>query len=194
MLSNHAYRGSEIGQVSSVSWEEAEKPLLSDSVKADVLAILDCCYTGNGTLQNPQSRRIYELLAASSRIPPRIRDDLRPTSFTNALSRSLNALLEEKKPCFNTAGLQRMLQQQLRANFQHMATSSPSNRRPPEIARGLEEDLKDIATTWEITWHKGRTNQPQIHFPPMTCRQQLKATSQSPLLVSSKHDATDRDR
>lgn len=75
-------------------WDLAETPLLQ-SAESDVLAIFDCCYASHAHKGGLENQRTYELLAASPR--DRLAYTYSPgsKSFTTALIKSLNELLEE---------------------------------------------------------------------------------------------------
>ena len=77
----------------SANWKMADR-ILRESVKADVLAILDTCYASN-LYKNQQSDnpRIYELFCASGY--DRTTAGPGPKSFTTALIGSLETLLEK---------------------------------------------------------------------------------------------------
>jgi hypothetical protein len=69
-----------------------------------VLAIFDCCYPSKATKGFSEDRRLYEVIAASSKdyVRPAPGDD----SFTSHLIASLRELLEEHKDnCFTTSKL-----------------------------------------------------------------------------------------
>ncbi|KAF2877430.1 hypothetical protein BDV95DRAFT_146937 [Massariosphaeria phaeospora] len=73
-------------------WDIAEKPLL-ESAEADVLAILDSCYSSNAHEGYHEENRAYELLAACPRDGTTVAPG--PNSFTTALIKSLKELLNE---------------------------------------------------------------------------------------------------
>jgi hypothetical protein len=71
----------------TAEWDDAETQLLSKSMDADVLAILDCCYAGGAHKGSTRHTRTYELLAACSK------DDTTPAPGPNSFtSRLLNAI------------------------------------------------------------------------------------------------------
>jgi hypothetical protein len=76
-------------------WDEAEVPLLDSRTKADVLAVLDCCFSGNAQKGQRRKDRVYELLAAAP--PEESTPAPGPRSFTNSLNSCLRTLLEESE-------------------------------------------------------------------------------------------------
>jgi hypothetical protein len=109
----------------TAEWNDAETQLLSKSMDADVLAILDCCYAGGGAHKgSPRHTRTYELLAACSK-------DKRtpapgPNSFT---SRLLDAIEEslvapESSPMVTT----RLIDMVNRKKRKNSATSEQHDR------------------------------------------------------------------
>ncbi|KAF2180529.1 hypothetical protein K469DRAFT_714515 [Zopfia rhizophila CBS 207.26] len=85
-------------------WNEAERPLLQ-SAESDVLTILDCCFASNAVKGVSPTGRTYDLLAAA---PMNERTGgPGPNSFTNALIRALEDLVELKR--FSTLQLQQRI-------------------------------------------------------------------------------------
>jgi hypothetical protein len=73
----------------TAEWDDAETQLLSKSMDADVLAILDCCYAGGAHKGSPRHKRTYELLAACSK------DDKTPAPGPNSFTSRLLGAIEE---------------------------------------------------------------------------------------------------
>ncbi|TLD38958.1 ATP-dependent RNA helicase [Venturia nashicola] len=114
-----------------VKWHEAENMLAY--VKADVLAIFDCCNAGR--LCHTRGPALWEVLGACS-------EDQRtqppgPDSFTKALIWALEALRKEPKCRFSTAELQRMIKE---------APDLPRSQQPP-LANRTNDTLPHIIIT-----------------------------------------------
>jgi hypothetical protein len=80
------------------NWNKAEDILLSSDVDADVLAILDTCYSSNvtkGAKTGLQNMRKFELLSAAAFDHTTAAPGV--NSFTRSLIRSLRALLRDQK-------------------------------------------------------------------------------------------------
>jgi hypothetical protein len=73
-------------------WDDAERPLIR-TADADVLTILDCCYSSNAVKAVTSDPRVYELLAACPFNEKTWGPS--PTSFTTALTTALNHLLDK---------------------------------------------------------------------------------------------------
>lgn len=73
-------------------WDAAKRPLIRTS-DADVLAILDCCYSSNAVKAVSDDPRVYELLAACPFNEKTWGPS--PASFTTALTKVLNDLLDK---------------------------------------------------------------------------------------------------
>ena len=73
-------------------WDDAERPLIK-TADADVLTILDCCYSSNAIKAVTNDPRVYELLAACPFNEKTWGPS--PTSLTTALTTALNHLLDK---------------------------------------------------------------------------------------------------
>jgi hypothetical protein len=73
-------------------WDDAERPLIK-TADADVLTILDCCYSSNAVKAVTNDPRVYELLAACPFNEKTWGPS--PTSLTTALTTALNHLLDK---------------------------------------------------------------------------------------------------
>lgn len=104
----------------SAFWNHAERPMIEDG-EGDMVAIFDTCFASNlhKNIQ-PEDGRTYELLTASGH--GRLTAGPGPKSFTAALMKSLNDLLEE---CRNKPFTIRQLCE--RINLQPTRLKNPSH-------------------------------------------------------------------
>ncbi|KAH7121194.1 hypothetical protein B0J11DRAFT_59573 [Dendryphion nanum] len=148
-------------------WGEAEEPLLRNSVKSDILAILDCCYASNALKGPTKPDNVYELMGAS----PRNSSTPGPgeKSMTHALIKALESMLDSNDNNYTTIRLQSIMNRNRKMSIQigdqlhrhHRHIQLQPVKKPIE---GSEGDQRFSSMIPEQAWFKLRFSLKDAHL------------------------------